>query len=182
MPSLPPFRLPRGEGEPSDNPDDAALFRAAVGAVTPLAAQNRISPARAVSQVSVRTPVLNHTLADTLSDAVSADSPEEFFRNGVSFKSLRKLRRHAVQDTLDLHGNPVEAARRLLQAFLFEATQHQLRCVLVIHGKGLNSRGGEAVLRSHTRHWLVQHPQVLAYCAAPLGLGGSGAVLVLLKA
>ena len=64
---------------------------------------------------------------------------------------------------------------------MHEATQRELRCVLVIHGKGLNSRGGEAVLRKLTRHWLTQHPLVLGYCDAPAKDGGSGAVLVLLK-
>ena len=61
------------------------------------------------------------------------------------------------------------------------AVQRNLRCVLVIHGKGLNSPGGEAVMRKLARHWLAQHPRVLAYCDAPPRYGGSGAVLVLLK-
>jgi DNA-nicking Smr family endonuclease len=64
---------------------------------------------------------------------------------------------------------------------LHEAAQRKLRCVLVIHGKGLNSQGGAAVLRKLARHWLTQHQQVLGYCDAPAKDGGSGAVLVLLK-
>ncbi len=97
--------------------------------------------------------------------------------------TLRKLRRGhwPVQDRLDLHGNTADAARRLLQAFLREAAQRGLRCVLVIHGKGINSPGGEAVLRRLTRHWLAQRPDALAWCDAPPRDGGSGAVLVLLK-
>ncbi len=178
--------LPEGEREKVSQheahvEDDAALFRSAIGAVTPLAEQNRISPAKPVVQTRTRMPVLKNQLPDTLSDSASADAPEEFLRNGLSYKSLRKLRRQAVQDILDLHGNPVDAARMLLQQFLFEAAQHQLCCVLIIHGKGKNSQGGDAVLRKHTRHWLTQHPQVLAFCMAPPNLGGSGAVLVLLK-
>lgn len=96
---------------------------------------------------------------------------------------LRKLRRGnwPVQDSLDLHGNNRDSARKLFQEFLQEALQRQLRCVLVIHGKGMNSEQGEAVLRKLTRHWLTQHPQVLGFCDAPPGQGGSGAVLVLLK-
>ena len=103
--------------------------------------------------------------------------------NGLSRMTLRKLRRGTwpIQDSLDLHGNNTDAARRLLQEFLHEATQRNLRCVLVIHGKGLNSQGGEAVLRELTRHWLTQHRQVLGYCDAQPRNGGSGAVLVLLK-
>ena len=101
----------------------------------------------------------------------------------MSRMTLRKLRRGTwpIQNSLDLHGNHTDAARILLQAFLHEAKQRELRCVLVIHGKGLNSQGGEAVLRKLARHWLTQHPLVLGYCDALPKEGGSGAVLVLLK-
>ena len=97
--------------------------------------------------------------------------------------TLRKLRRSfwPIQDNLDLHGSNSETARRLLQEFLHAAAQRKLRCVLVIHGKGLNSESGEGLLRKLVRHWLTQHPRVLAFCDAPLRNGGSGAVLVLLK-
>ena len=97
--------------------------------------------------------------------------------------TLRKLRRGVwpAQDSLDLHGNNSDAARKLLQEFLHEAMQRGMRCVLVIHGKGMNSRGGEGVLRKLTRHWLTQLPQVLGYCDAAPKQGGSGAVLVLVK-
>ena len=103
--------------------------------------------------------------------------------NGLSRMTLRKLRRGTwpIQDSLDLHGNNSDASRKLLQEFLHEASQRNLRCVLVIHGKGLNSQGGEAVLRKLTRHWLTQHRQVLGFCDALPQNGGSGAVLVLLK-
>lgn len=161
--------------------EDAILFRTAIGAVTPLSEHNRVLPARPAPQTSVRASTLPHTLADTLSDLSFEHAPDEFLRNGVSRLTLRKLRRSAVQDTLDLHGNTTDAARALLQQFLFAAVQGRLRCVLVIHGKGINSQNGEAVLRTHTRRWLVQHPQVLAFCAAPPEKGGSGAVLILLK-
>lgn len=105
-------------------------------------------------------------------------------RSGLSRMALRKLRRGTwpTQDQLDLHGLNSDAARKLLQEFLHDATQRNYRCVLVIHGKGLNSRGGEAVLRKLARHWLAQHPSVLGFCNAPPADGGSGAVLVLLKA
>jgi len=51
----------------------------------------------------------------------------------------------------------------------------------VIHGKGWRSEGRDGILKVNTRHWLAQHPQVLAFCEAPLNAGGSGAVWVLLK-
>jgi DNA-nicking Smr family endonuclease len=173
-------------------PEDAALFRAAIGVVQPLAKQNRITPRPAPRKPLLNRPAIAEEIPDTLSDGCSAKSssdfaaeniPDEFLSNGLSRMTLRKLRRGSwpIQDSLDLHGNHIDAARKLLQEFLHEAAQQKLRCVLVIHGKGLNSQGGAAVLRKLARHWLTQHQQVLGYCDAPAKDGGSGAVLVLLK-
>lgn len=163
--------------------EDAALFRAAVGEVKPLPGQNRIRPQKPPRKPLLRTAAEPPAIPDTLSDSGSENTPDEFLRDGLSRMSLRKLRRGhwPVQDSLDLHGNNSDAARKLLQVFLHEAAQRGLRCVLVIHGKGMNSRGGEAVLRRLTRHWLMQRPEVLAWCDAPPRDGGSGAALVLLK-
>ena len=163
--------------------EDAALFRAAVGAVKPLPAQNRIEPQHAPRKPLQRAPALPPTLPDTLSDFAAENAPDEFLHNGLSRMALRKLRRGhwPVQDSLDLHGNTSDMARRLLQEFLHEAAQRGLRCVQVIHGKGMNSPSGEAVLRKLARHWLSQRPDVLAYCDASPRDGGSGAALVLLK-
>lgn len=163
--------------------NDGALFRASVGAVHPLPEHNRIPPFTASRYSKVRSSAPQQTIADTLSDFPFDHSPEFFLRNGLSQMTLRKLKRgnYPVQDSLDLHGYPGDAARQRLQEFLHEATQRKLRCVLVIHGKGINSRGGAAVLRGLTRNWLTQHPQVLAFCAASPQAGGNGAVVVLLK-
>lgn len=163
-------------------PEDAALFRAAVGGVQPLPEQNRVEPHNLPRTPPLHARTAPDALPDTLSDSAAGDAPDEFLRNGLSRMTLRKLRRQPVQDRLDLHGNTTEAARKLLQAFLHEAARRGLRCVLVIHGKGMNSPGGEAVLRRLARHWLMQRTDVLAFCDAPSGEGGSGAALVLLKA
>ncbi len=168
----------------TDIPDELALFRESVGKVHRLREQHRISP-----QMQPRHPVIRGTaasplhIADSLSDHVVDPAAAEFLRNGVSRMSLRKLRRGQwpVQQVLDLHGSRRDAARQLLVEFLHHASQNGMRCVLVVHGKGINSPRGESVLRDLTRNWLVQHGQVLAYCDATPRLGGSGAVLVLLK-
>ncbi|MFZ2541422.1 MAG: Smr/MutS family protein [Gallionella sp.] len=173
-------------------PDDAALFRATIGEVKPLAEQNRIKPQNRPRKSLLRPPAPPAAIADTLSDGYPSksvsnfgteDAPSEFLRNGLSRMALRKLQRGnwPVQDNLDLHGNNSDAARKLLQEFLHEAVQRKVRCVLVIHGKGINSKDGKAVLRKLARHWLTQHPHVMGYCDALPKQGGSGAVLVLLK-
>ncbi|MBI3223417.1 MAG: Smr/MutS family protein [Nitrosomonadales bacterium] len=164
--------------------EDMALFRAAIGAVQPLPQQNRIGPQRLPRRAIFRQPLATAHIPDNLSDFSAESAPEEYLSNGLSRMTLRKLRRGTwpIQDRLDLHGNNSDAARKLLLEFLHQARQRDLRCVLVIHGKGMNSQGGQGVLRKLTRHWLTQHAQVLAYCDAPPGEGGSGAVVLLLKA
>ncbi|MDZ4200924.1 MAG: Smr/MutS family protein [Gallionella sp.] len=163
------------------SPDDAALFRAAVGEVNPLPEQNRIIP-----HSEPRRPFLQASdtvLPDTLSDSCHSEPPDDYLSNGLSRMTLRKLRRGhwTIHDSLDLHGLNTDDARKLLQHFLHEAEQQAARCVLVIHGKGMNSPDGTAILRRLTRHWLTQHPRVLAYCDAPAKEGGSGAALILLR-
>ncbi|MFZ2302468.1 MAG: Smr/MutS family protein [Gallionella sp.] len=168
---------------PPQEAADAALFRAAVGEVSPLPNQNRVRPQKPPRKPLLRSPAESPAIPDTLSDFAPENTPDDFLRNGLSRMTLRKLRRGhwPVQDSLDLHGNTSDAARKLFQGFLHGAAQRGLRCVLVIHGKGMNSRDGEAVLRKLARHWLAQRPDVLAYCDALPKDGGSGAVLVLLK-
>ena len=163
--------------------DDAALFRAAIGEVQRLEKQNRIEPQPPLRTVYIPDAAAPAEIADTLSDFYSGHPPDEFIGNGLSRMTLRKLRRNAwpIADRLDLHGLHSDAARRTLQEFLHHAVENKLRCVLVIHGKGLNSASGEAVLKIRTRHWLIQYPGVLAYCDAAPKDGGSGAVLVLLR-
>lgn len=168
-----------------DRPEqEEDLFRQLLGDVTPLKPSDRRIPAP-----TPRKPLLHHPTAaadipDTLSDHGAGEtSPTEYLSNGLNRMTLRKLRRGVwpVQDEIDLHGMNSDEARRVLTAFLHQATQQGLRCVNIIHGKGWHSEQGEGLLKRLARHWLIQHPLVLAFCDAPLNAGGSGAAWVLLK-
>jgi DNA-nicking Smr family endonuclease len=68
-----------------------------------------------------------------------------------------------------------------LSDFVVESRTLRLRCVRVIHGKGLTSPRKEPVLKGKVRRWLAHWDEVLAYTEAPHHAGGSGAVLILLK-
>jgi DNA-nicking Smr family endonuclease len=163
---------------------DKDLFRQAVADVTPLAPPDRIAPSARPRKTPVRSNQIPATVADNLSDHGAGDvAITEFLRAGLNRMTLRKLRHGEwrVQDELDLHGLNSDAARQLLSAFLHDATQRGLRCVNVIHGKGWRSEGRDGIIKVHTRHWLAQHPQVLAFCEAPAQAGGGGAVWVLLR-
>jgi len=109
---------------------------------------------------------------------------QTFVRVGIGRDVLAKLRRGhwAVQAEIDLHGMTTIEARDALAQFLSASRVRGWRCVRVIHGKGLTSPGREPVLKGKTRKWLSQWDAVLAYSEAPRHAGGSGAVIVLLKA
>lgn len=163
---------------------DEDLFRRSLGGVTPLKPSNRIAPAPSQRPAIVRDQSSVPGITDTLSDHGADAAPlSEFRRDGVSPMTLRKLRRgqFPVQDSLDLHGLTSDEARKLLLEFLYQASQHGLRCVHIIHGKGWHTKGGEGILKNRARHWLIQCPDVLAFCEAPPQEGGSGAVRVLLR-
>ncbi|MEQ1556388.1 MAG: Smr/MutS family protein [Gallionella sp.] len=166
--------------KPSEH-DAAALFQAAVADVTKLPAHTRITHKKPPKFAAFSMPKHSASIADTLSDFDTGVVPDEFLRNGIARLTLRKVRKLPIQDSLDLHGLTSDAARVLLQEFLYHANAQNFRCVLVIHGKGMNSQAGIAVLKIRTRHWLTQHEAVLAYCDAPENQGGAGAVLVLLR-
>ena len=54
---------------------------------------------------------------------------------------MRKLKRgeYRVEEVCDLHGLRVDEAKAALREFLADALAHHLRCVRIIHGKGMNS-------------------------------------------
>ena len=166
-------------------------FREAMADVEPLRPSRRVPPRRARPA-----PIPHHTrrderavLAEAISGPVSVDdaldSGEElaFLREGLSRQILRQLRRGhwVVQDSLDLHGmNRVEAAASVAE-FLRRCSERGVRCVRIVHGKGLGSRNREPVLKHLMLKLLPRRDEVLALCQAPAADGGSGALLVLLK-
>ncbi|MBV2163679.1 MAG: Smr/MutS family protein, partial [Comamonas sp.] len=82
---------------------------------------------------------------------------------------------------LDLHGLRVEQARHALLSFLDECQEHGIRCVRIVHGKGLGSPGKVPVLKAKVLRWLVQKREVLAFVQARPADGGAGALVVLLQ-
>ncbi len=104
-------------------------------------------------------------------------------QDGVGPDVLKKMRkRHwPVQDEVDLHGYTRDQAREYLNDYLHRMERRGVRCVRVIHGVGYGSAKGEPVLRGMVHSWLVQKPEVVAFCVAGKKDGGHGALIVLLK-
>lgn len=172
-------------------PEESELLRAALADVKPLAPTNRASLIRPKPHpvAAQRQRDDQEALLDTLSDHPAweqgLETGEEllFRRDGLSQQHIRKLRRGhwKIQDHLDLHGHTAAEARILTAAFLAHALRNGLRCVRIVHGKGLSSPNREPVLKKKLSGWLAQRDEVLAYCQAPQTEGGGGAVLVLLR-
>ena len=129
---------------------------------------------------------LRDSLSDDYYPAHELESGEEllYLRTGQSPSILSKLRRGfwVVQAQIDLHGLISDEARQYVAEFLSDCKKRNIRCVRIVHGKGLGSRNREPVLKHKLRNWLIQKDEVIAYAQAKPEDGGSGAVIVLLKA
>jgi DNA-nicking Smr family endonuclease len=170
--------------------DDARTFRTAMIGVTPLPAAKpapsapkprasaRFARARAVAPLWETERRLPGATGPEVGDGVACRRP------GVRDDAMRRLQRGEVpiEAEIDLHGLARHAAHESLRLFLGTALAEGLRCVRVIHGKGLGSLNKEPVLKGKVRRWLAQKDEVIAFCQAGASDGGSGALLVLLKA
>lgn len=172
--------------------EDRQLFKEAVRGVTPLRPDSRAAfsppPPRPVPRMRLRDQreVLEESLADLLAweDDFKSGDELSFTRPGVPPTVLRKLARGhwVVNAQIDLHGLTRAEARVVLAEFLRQQYRRGARCLRIIHGKGLGSRNREPVLRNKVRNWLMQRDEVLAFRQARELDGGTGAVIVLLKA
>ncbi len=170
---------------------EANLFRDSVGQVKPLNAPPRVIPDAPKPQPIARQRIADDAavLQESLSDEFSIDTLLEtdeslsFARPGIGPDVMKKLRGGGwvTQDQLDLHGLRVDQAREAVAAFVRDATKRGVRCVRIIHGKGLGSLDKKPVLKNKVRNWLVQKEEVIAFCQARAADGGSGALMVLLR-
>jgi DNA-nicking Smr family endonuclease len=130
--------------------------------------------------------VLREALSDEwdTSSLLDTDEALSFRRPGVGADVIRNLRRGewSIQKELDLHDLRTDEAREALGQFIRSCHKQGVRCVRVVHGKGLGSPGKVSVLRPKVQSWLIQKNQVLAFVQATPSQGGAGALVVLLQA
>ncbi|WP_418315966.1 Smr/MutS family protein [Piscinibacter sakaiensis] len=167
------------------------LFSRTVGSVVPLRRQppapleRQPPPAVARQRELDDAAVLHEAISDEfdVESLLETDDALSFRRADIGIDVLRKLRRGgwAIQAELDLHGLRRDEARQALGDFLRLAVRKGIRCVRVVHGKGLGSPGREPVLKSKVKSWLVQRQQVIAFVQARPADGGHGALVVLLR-
>jgi DNA-nicking Smr family endonuclease len=171
--------------------EEANLFKAEVKDVVPIRTLNRAkvagpSPLPVPKQrLADEEAALRSSLSDEIDIERLLDTDEalSYRQPGLGIEVVRKLRRGewSIQAQLDLHGLRSDEARLALVGFLSESLSNNMRCLRVIHGKGLGSVNKEPVLKGKVLKWLIQRDEVMAFCQARPNDGGSGALLILLR-
>src|SRR5579875_1420241 len=135
--------------------DDVRLFRDAIGPVRELRSDAPPPPAPRpeprARMLEADEAAVPGELLDMAFDPALMEIGEElsYLRDGYPPRLLRQLKRgqFSVQDEIDLHQMNAAAAQASIAGFLAEARQHGLRCVRIVHGKGLRSKAAGPVLK-----------------------------------
>ncbi len=119
-------------------------------------------------------------------DVADGDEFVEGIAPGLDRRILKRLRKgdYALQGHVDLHGMTRDEARAAVEKFIAASRAAGKRCVLIAHGRGLNSKDQIPVLKERVKTWLERGRlgrAVLAFCSARPCDGGAGAVYVLLR-
>ena len=185
-----PVRM-RKPPPPDDDRDDAALFRAAIGAdrgkvralpdapLPPATPKPKPSARMARRDEDAASEEFRHVMVA----ALEAGDALSYRREEVPPQVLRRLARgeYAAQEELDLHGLHARAAESLLREFLRDCRAHGVGCVRIVHGKGRNSEERLPVVKNLVDRVLRHRADVLAFHSPPAAQGGAGAVVVLLE-
>ncbi|MEB2283418.1 MAG: Smr/MutS family protein [Myxococcales bacterium] len=163
--------------------------------VRPLRADTRVD-APAPATLTVRTTVDEDAeafgalveLVNGSGDFDISDSTEYVEGAVVGFDAriLKRLRRGelAYQDMIDLHGMSAATARVEVERFVTRAVAEGKRVVLIVHGRGRNSKDNVPVLKERLKSWLARGRigrSTLAFTSARPADGGTGALYVLLR-
>ncbi len=119
-------------------------------------------------------------------DITFSDEYVEGCVKGFSRDLMRRLRtgQFPIQAYMDLHGLTKQEAELRVRDFLIGSYRIGRRCVLIVHGRGLNSANNIPVLKERIPVWLARGPVrkiVLAFSTAKPYDGGTGAVYVLIR-
>jgi DNA-nicking Smr family endonuclease len=167
-------------------PADLSLFREQAGDVEPLrhdtVALERERPRPIPRPKPLEIPGTDGSAPISESEVETGDFLL-YARPGIQRRVLADLQRGAIEVQLevDLHGLTVELAARALAELMADCRERRIRCLLIVHGKGIRSSERQPVLKRKVNYWLRLYDQVLAFCSATSRDGGTGAVYVLLR-
>ncbi len=173
--------------------DDFALFLQAMDGVEAIPDRRPPPPTPQVALPQLITDDAEALMQ--LAELVSAEGSfelsdsDEFLQGSapdLDKRVVRALKRgeYGVQARLDLHGMTRAEAKEEVESFLTRSRREGKRCVLLVHGRGLNSKDQLPVLKEGVQGWLAHgrlSRMVLAFTSARPQDGGAGAVYVLLR-
>ncbi|MCX7033789.1 MAG: Smr/MutS family protein [Arenimonas sp.] len=173
---------------PVITPEDAALFREAIGEVREMAPppatpeRPRPAPEPRMQARDEALALVQSRTASYLAATIDAAETLSYRRDETPEKVLKALKRghYSIGGELDLHTLRAHDAERWLREFLAQSRAGGHACVRIIHGKGPRAVDGGSVLKALVDRMLRQRADVLAFASAPEAMGGTGAVLVLL--
>jgi DNA-nicking Smr family endonuclease len=176
---------------------DEDLFQAAMKDVTPLEDnKNKVIKypveKESLPDLSLK---LNKKVGEDFSSLVKelgawdvsfSDEYMEGAVSGVGPKIMKRLKRgeFSVQDYIDLHGLTKKEAETVVDKFIIQSYHKGLRCVLIVHGRGLGSIDHKPAIKRELPVWFkrgILKKIVLAFVTAKPCDGGAGALYVLLK-
>jgi DNA-nicking Smr family endonuclease len=173
------------------------LFQRAMESVVPLKGnRNKIlrspvskeKPRDELSDQSAKArEYLSHLVKEPAAWDISfSDEYMEGAVSGVGPKIVKRLRRgeFSIQDHVDLHGLTKKEAESAVNSFIIKSYQKDLRCVLIVHGRGLGSADHQPAIKTELPVWFRRGALkriVLAFVTAQPYDGGAGAVYVLLR-
>jgi DNA-nicking Smr family endonuclease len=192
------IKVPHKKPEPIKTvPDDEIRFRDAMSGVTPLSKDGReriagqgknIRPSHTPpdEEEEVMTYLRGLVKGSVEMDITFSDEYIEGSVSGVARNVMKRLKRGEipVQDYLDLHGLTQKGAETRVREFLVRSRGRGLQCVLIVHGRGLNSPDSIPVLKERLPVWLNRGSArkiVIAFSSAKPYDGGTGAIYVLLR-
>ena len=175
--------------KPDPNMSDANLLAEAFQNVTPLPGRKIIRKKRGVTKRNVKTstavcsPTINKKTPPANRRIYETLIPGQI--DGIDSSLARKFKRGKVpiENTLDMHGLKQKEAEKSLSNFINCSFNTNLRCLLVITGKG-SGLEGSGVLKKMTPHWLnspLNREKILSFTEAKQSDGGAGALYVLLS-
>ncbi len=177
--------------------DEEQLFNEAMSGVIPISIEKgekiaipgkikRPAHSLADDDKEVITHLQNLVAGSIDMDFTFSDEYMEGSISGVNRSIMKKLKRGKlpIQAHIDLHGLTKNDAEAVVRKFLINSHQRGLRCVLIVHGRGLNSPDSIPVLKERLPVWLNRGPArkiVMAFSSAQPYDGGTGAIYVLLR-
>jgi len=177
--------------------DDENIFSRAMSGVVPIEKKGirKIQAHEKKTAPPYPAPDVEQEVMDHLRDLVDGTAEmditfsDEYIEgsiSGVDRNTMRRLKRGQipVQDHIDLHGLTRNEAETRVRDFLVSSQGRGLQCVLIVHGRGLNSPDNIPILKERLPVWLNRGPArriVKAFSSARLYDGGTGAIYVLLR-